>query len=599
MAKSQWLTYALPPNHPLADLAILPESDSAAVRATEGEFRLPDLSAFPTAVEKARRLLFMAAGVEHALAAQYLYSAYSITGSNLRRASDALRITAVEEMAHLMSVENLLLLVRGESTVKRVDRQSEESPSEANAPIAPFNLKFEPFSKTALAKYVVAEAPHNAAEAFSLYPKIQAIAGMAHHNMLQQVGALYLLLGVVFGDEETLARRASNGGWDERVKALADFIDDEVPQYGGREGVHLQEQDFAQSPQDEGFLSRRGLDIQWDRSKREAKFDVFAPNDRDEALDALREISLQGEGATGPSTDKSHFERFLEAFEEIYGPDGDRDEPNGVAPVPAAAAISTSPSSTDENAITHPISSKLARLADLRYAILLGALEQYLRSPPDDRDMLAAWCFSEMLHLRQLGLFLVARPRKSDSEVGQAVAAAPFNLPAQFAADQSAAFTAAGNVTAWPNALGEWFEEALQITDELLGQDGELTDGERVLLKSLQEVDPRKLAESVARRNGETIRTTFDEVREIMDWAAGVGEPRHGGTGRFWNRPHEVFTGDDRYGPEDAIAELEEGRMPRGRSKLNVPAHQPKLDALAAWLDAGTPEDEPAGRSPS
>ena len=616
--------------HRLTHLASLPQAAAGPAGVQIGDLWIPNLEDFPTALEKAHHLLSLAAGIEHALLIQYLYGAYSINAgadANLLAAKASVIQVAIEEMAHLLSVQNLLLLVKGEPTFKRTDRQQSELDSDR---VVPFELKLEPFSKSSIAKYVVAEGPSDAAQVEpNVFPVIEAIAGQAHMGMIKQVGVLYLLLGVVVGDQDTLAQRAADGDdWSANVKDLADAIiaaDEgnaaDKPNFGGRDGMHLKDSDFA-TPGDE-FLSRQARHADWDRSPQHTDdgddpFILEMPQDRNSALDLLREISLQGEAAGTLDVADSHFRKFLQAFRDIYGDDGQNPEPAGIAQVPSAAVIEVDTNSAESSAISHPTTSKWARLADLRYAILLCALEQYMKSPPDDRQFLEAWAFVEMFHLKKLGEFLVEFPRANNMANG--VAAVPFNLPERFVADGTISGVNVGGNTLWPAEVEQWFQEAIQIEAELLGLVSADQFEQTQFLSYMREFDQRKLAEATARKNGMTVRTTFDEVREILDWAIGTGDPkgpahfgrvREGadqqGLGRFWGLSIEdlrtatvhgqevIGTSSDDSGLLAVLGFRGEATMPGGgRPKLNNPEHSDKLQRIANWIDSDTPDDQRA-----
>ncbi|MEJ7743434.1 MAG: ferritin-like domain-containing protein, partial [Nocardioidaceae bacterium] len=131
--------------------------------------QLPDLTALPSPLGKAEILLESAAEVEHALMVQYLYAAYSlksgdeVTDPAQQAALDetspdswpqVLLGIAREEMGHLMTVQNLLLL----GLAPNLER--EDFPPQKD--LYPFALHLEPLSQRSLAKYVVAEAPGDA-----------------------------------------------------------------------------------------------------------------------------------------------------------------------------------------------------------------------------------------------------------------------------------------------------------------------------------------------------------------------------------------------------------------------------------------------------
>jgi Ferritin-like len=102
-------------------------------------------------------LLTATAEVEHALMVQYLFAAYSLrvvegSDARLRMVQVLLIQIAREEIGHLATVQNLLLLIGRPLNFGR-----EHSPY-ANE-IYPFRFKLEAVSLDSLAKYVVAESP--------------------------------------------------------------------------------------------------------------------------------------------------------------------------------------------------------------------------------------------------------------------------------------------------------------------------------------------------------------------------------------------------------------------------------------------------------
>ena len=149
---------------------------------------------------------------------------------------------------------------------------------------------------------------------------------------------------------------------------------------------------------------------------------------RHEALEALRDIGLQGEGPSPVPTEAAHFRRFYDLFVRFFGADGmGTNPPPGVKSVPAGSRIVPDEAGSGDNVISHPTTMRWARLADLRYAILLASLERYLRAPNGDRAFLRGWCFAEMFALSKLADVLRRMPRGVKSVPH--VAALPFNLP--------------------------------------------------------------------------------------------------------------------------------------------------------------------------
>ena len=121
-------------------------TDDATVPAPTIE--LPDLVAHPTPLEKAVRLLQVAAGIEHGLMIQYLYAGYGFSPQT----NPEIVSIAMEEMTHLMTVQNLLRLVGLEPHLGRQDFGPPDADEER---LFPFDLLLEPVTHESLAKYVV------------------------------------------------------------------------------------------------------------------------------------------------------------------------------------------------------------------------------------------------------------------------------------------------------------------------------------------------------------------------------------------------------------------------------------------------------------
>jgi hypothetical protein len=291
----------------------------------------------------------------------------------------------------------------------------------------------------------------------------------------------------------------------------------------------------------------------------------------------------------------SHFLRFYNLFRTFFGPDGSgTSPPPGVAFVPRGAKIDIDENSTDPNVISHPKAAAWARLANKRYAVLLASLELYFRVGATQREFLASWTFAEMYVLKRISQLLTTLQRSS---VGNPtlVAAAPFTLPQ------------------WNISPPTWAELAgvLQsAADDLLKLRTLSPNAQEMqLLVHFESSDPRKIAEANAQQAGGTARRKFDRVREILDWAAGAGNPRHNGDspplpsarqGRFWNLSLEDFKeveigSSNIVTPIDGerprlIEVLEDGLMPKDRT----PLVGEKLQFIVDWVNHGCP-DEPLG----
>jgi hypothetical protein len=565
---------------------LLPMSTLARLADAEVQetIELPELPETPRG--KAATLLRVAAQIEHALMAQYLYSGYSF--EPLQR--DIVDV-AIEEMSHLMTVQNLLRCIGEQPHLQRQEDSADVPGAER---LFPFDFRLEPLSHLSLAKYVVAESPTTvpADVDAAVMARIVDLAAGAAHEPVDRVGTLYALLGVVFGTPELLAELAAAGDpWYVVVNQIAA---EAAVFYGGADAVHLPDCAF-----DPASVSGQGSDQDWDRSRVKAtdEFRVHLVGSRREALEALRDIGLQGEGPSPVVGETAHFRRFYNLFIGFFGPDGmGTARPAGVMDVPAGGHIVVDPNGSGENVISHPTTVRWARLADLRYAILLGALERYLLAPADDRAFLRGWCFAEMFALSKLAEFLRQLPRVA--AVPPRAAALPLTVPH------------------WLATGGQWsdlvaaFAESITIAQELLPQAAAGSDQRGLLVLTLAS-DERKRQEATARTGGTTARTRTDAVRDILDWAAGAGDPDgnhfgdsptlpNTGQGRFWNQKHDDFVkvkifGENITTPPAAggdarmIARLRDGSMPLDRPRLTVDGEEFKL--VEKWVADGCPDD--------
>lgn len=95
-------------------------------------------------------------------------------------------------------------------------------------------------------------------------------------------------------------------------------------------------------------------------------------SNRDQALAALREIAVQGEGLPPgqPAEGGSHFERFRSIYQQFPG--GGQWLPS--RRVPTNPLLPTPGTLPTADTITHVHTQRWARLSNCRYEILLGAL---------------------------------------------------------------------------------------------------------------------------------------------------------------------------------------------------------------------------------
>jgi len=371
---------------------------------------IPDLSQWPQPIDKAKVLLATAAEVEHALLVQYLYAAFSLRTSSdvadqqtaLNQWSLELHSIAHQEMGHLITVQNLLLAIGAPPNLER-------EPFPSIKDLYPFKFKLEPLTQRSLAKYVTAEAPLDATNISDIVQQAKDTEGMPVHH----VGNIYGLLGVVFSTHQEIVDGGPDQSWNDHLRkvAAAAYKQDKRP-----EAWHLDDRAI-----DNETLAFQAAQDDWDPGGTEAT--VHQIKDRAGARDAIREIAEQGEGPIGGGT-PSHFDRFL----AIYRGGG---SPN-ILPFPAdgqwnpTLPVPENPTPPAIDPVTASRTDCWAHLADLRYSLLLGFIEEYLRtSATTDRVNLSTnWALNgEMFTLASLAETLATLPQNGG------VAAPPFTLP--------------------------------------------------------------------------------------------------------------------------------------------------------------------------
>jgi hypothetical protein len=167
------------------------------------EAGIPAVDEAGSPVEDAVGLLTLAAEVEHALMVQYLYASFSIVGAAPTVPEDPREKVvqvAVQEMGHLISVQNLLLGIAGPAGFHLGrDRLRTGSPDN------PLPLTLEPLSRMALAKFVVAEMPADIPNP-ALKARVDAIRALVAQpggGSPHRVGALYAALFWLFQPDDT------------------------------------------------------------------------------------------------------------------------------------------------------------------------------------------------------------------------------------------------------------------------------------------------------------------------------------------------------------------------------------------------------------
>lgn len=348
---------------------------------------VPQVDGASSPKEDAIGLLMLAAEVEHALMVQYLYAAQSVRGVSGRTIAHI----AVQEMGHLVTVQNLLLSLEGLGAGGlpariHLGRDRLRRASSHN----PLPLILGPLSHASLAKFIVVERPAEIADA-ALNARLdvleaEAIAAGADPN---PVYALYAAIRWIFQPDDADP--------DGRMAAL-----------GFRPGWHLRDEDFADSTQTAPFQAEP---IEWGAVPGL----IVAPVEgRAAALTAIDAIATQGEGA--PGSKESHFHDFLGVL--------DRFEAGDVRPadLPPTPHVTGQPAPEDPAAspISNPYTALWAALFNAVYELLLVDIGWALCSPRHGpaRAPMVDVCIDTMGRLIQpMAAHLAKRPLADDPQI--------------------------------------------------------------------------------------------------------------------------------------------------------------------------------------
>ena len=409
------------------------EADSLAAHSTLA-------SAIPLSPrDEAVLLLTAAAEIEHALMVQYLFAAYSLdpagaAPSHTRRVEELQRSIAQiarEEMGHLITVQNLLLVM---GAPLHFDRDHSPHTSKLH----PFRFKLERLTLGSLAKYVIAESPDlppveiemlSAARKKLLADEIEPSA--TRHNdgqPVQHVGPLFarlleLFTSEVADDDFRLDRQGFQANWSD---------------WGYDSGA-------PRSPGSKTQGGRVLVDL----------IDADNPVEaRQQILGALKDIGDQGEYPdSGDELDDSHFDRFIAAYEMLKTIEGELERPvtwpvvrfpntsrrgQNLETLPLVDAMLEAP--IDSGRITHERTLSWARLFNLRYRLLLNYLMHVMllegahyveigdnKGDRTPKGVLGNWAFQEMIRVKKLAKKLVTMP--ATSAAGSKHAGPPFELP--------------------------------------------------------------------------------------------------------------------------------------------------------------------------
>jgi hypothetical protein len=324
-----------------------------------------------TPKEELLALLSVAAEVEHALLVQYLYAAASIPSG---LGSEIIQHIAIQEMAHLLTIQNLLLAVGGPTTF-HIGRDVARTNSAFNP--LPFDL--EPISKLALAEFVLVERPLKIPSEHrdKVLELEQLVAAKTNHRPVR-VGALYAKIYWLLqpGDE-------SFG----RLSLTPD------PSIGFDPGWHVKATDFTPS---NVVILHQGEANEW-RSSSGPDMRIHLVANAKTAVDAVYSVMEQGEGPVHAGG--SHFDNFLKILK--YFEEGRVQ----VVPLPTNPYVGQLP--PEQSAGTQLQSNYVrlwANLLNVRYSALMLSVGQAMLTPRDDlnRERLITFIFNVLMG-RNLG----------------------------------------------------------------------------------------------------------------------------------------------------------------------------------------------------
>ncbi|AVP97416.1 hypothetical protein C7S18_09510 [Ahniella affigens] len=347
---------------------------------------VPQTEGASTPREDAIGLLKVAAEVEHALMVQYLYAAQSAHAE----VADIIKQVAIQEMGHLITVQNLLLALTGISdeglpASLHLGRDGIRVSSEQN----PMPLVLEPLSRESLAKYVVVERPFEIADP-TLAARIEKLEALLASNSLSPnpVFEIYAAIRWIFQTDDQADLAGLDLGSMPFVAGWHLKDDDFIPR-----AISL---DYASQAADWG--SKPGLI-------------VMPASTREEALAAIDAITAQGEGLPGAT--ESHFASFISVLDQFE---------TGTIPARALARTPFVPSQPDPEdqtptPITNPYSALWAELFNCLYELMLIDISWAIslkRSEPSRSAMIKIAINMMRRVLGPLADYMSARPVDND-----------------------------------------------------------------------------------------------------------------------------------------------------------------------------------------
>jgi hypothetical protein len=387
---------------------------------------VPSFAPGTTAKQKAIQMLKAAAEVEHQFIVQYLYASYCC-GSGTAHAADLMTI-AQEEMGHLLTVQNLLSMLQGQTPedqppylerLRTITDDQEPSP-----------FKLEPLSLAFIARFLVAES---SGDPNALPPDIEKhLPSGLELAKIHRVGILYAGLYLLFQDPSSPI-----GPWT-------------IPLGTDLSGLaslgHLDDSDFADPATVASALS---VSTNW-----RAATDLGDPNEnvlvlpkpdftdkasmRKAALNAIHLIAGQGEGLVnqpGSSPEPSHAQRLHRIYDALVSSGQMTPASLGTDKFPTDPYTikKTDTPAVEDALIDETTAATAANEFDRTYERLLLHIALSIASPnPAVRGTEATAAFGQMRLIDRGARNLVTLGRKiGGSNPPAKLAAPPFTFPSR------------------------------------------------------------------------------------------------------------------------------------------------------------------------
>jgi Ferritin-like len=398
------------------------------------------------------QLLHIASSIEHALMVQYLYAAYSLDDERPDLEPDERKkvaewrnlilSVAKEEMGHLLTVQNVMCLLGGQMELVRENYPLDSA-------FYPFEFSLEPLSIGSLACYAYAEMgdeppgepafqdelqklvrKHLQERARKSKKKPKQVRGASAHK----VGKLYQRISEILGNPKLIP--------DSLLQENSVPFQAYADEWGRAYGIAVP----PSLPRPEFKLSRKYEDICRESENFQKRIADGAMHatimiervaTRQQALDALMRIAVQGEGRG--IEPESHFMRFRSIMKDFLKC---RDENADWKPPTHAVADNPQiqwkdvPDEPTGSQITHPLSNKWASLFNLRYRMLLTYLSHSFQLARDGsqaqlRGAVMHKVFAEMYNLKAIAGILVRLPLKEPRRdpLNDRRAGPPFQMP--------------------------------------------------------------------------------------------------------------------------------------------------------------------------